>query len=146
MSAVSKETTSPSVEDNWKIFDAHNKLAWDVTNFYARGITFFLAINAAIFGYVLKVEIEPVTKRWICLFGLVTAILFLLCSFAFVFCILGIWRTVQACVLSGDAHAIKRYFIPQNFVRGRLLFAAFAFGSITLIVLIIAGYSMLLLR
>ena len=146
MSDTTNQPTPQPANDSWKVYEAHTKMAWDVTNFYARGITFFLAINAAVFGYVLKVDIEKGMKTMILVFGFVTGILFLLCSVAFVVWTLGIWRTVQDCFLSGDSEAIQKYSVAQNFARGRKLFGFFMFGALTLIVLIIIAYALLIFR
>jgi hypothetical protein len=133
-----------STDQDWKIFEAFTKLIWDVTNFYARGITFFLAINAVVFGYVLKAEIAGITKSMVSIYGLATSALFLLCSIAFFRYVQGISRTVQTCVLSGSPELIKHYGMARNAARGRFLFATFAIGSVTLIVLMIAAYIVLL--
>lgn len=146
-SGAAAPTNQPDLlltDENWKIFDAFTKLAWDVTNFYARGITFFLAINAVVFGYILKVDVSVVIKNTVSIYGMATTALFLLCSIAFFMYVQGITRTLRTCILSGNPDAIKRYGMAQIARRARFLNAAFAIGSITLIVLMLAAYIVLL--
>ena len=131
-------------DENWKIFEAFTKLAWEVTNFYAKGIAFFLAVNAAVFGYILKADLGVGIRNAVSIFGLVTAACFLLCSVAFFLYVFGIMRTIQTSVLSGNVDAVQRYGMPRNLNRTRILVGTFAFGSITLITLMLTGYIVVL--
>ena len=143
--ATAEPRSDPLLTDeNWKIFEAFTKLAWEVINFYAKGITFFLAINAAVIGYILKADIGVGIRKSISIFGLATAACFLLCSVAFFLYVSGIMRTIQISILSGNVDAIQRYGMPRNVTRTRILLGTFAFGSITLVTLILAGYVVLL--
>jgi len=136
------QSTDANIE--WTIFESYTKMAWEVTNFYAKGIAFFLAINAAVFGYVLQTNLPTELQRAILGFAAVVGLLFLLCSIGYFVWAAGVFRTVQSTFLGTDVQLSEKYGVALNFARGRTLFGLFALGALSLNVLVIVAHVLLL--
>lgn len=73
-----KDSRIPTIDAPRILFDSTQKWFWDAGNVLVRGLAFYLALMAAVVGYVLTRSLPPNLLHLVLTLALVTSILFLL--------------------------------------------------------------------
>ena len=81
--------------DTKELIQFYYKLMHDVTDRYFKGYAFFLAINAAVFGYIFSSKVDDAIKNKVLSIGLIICVLFSLATVANSIWTFGIYKTLR---------------------------------------------------
>jgi hypothetical protein len=131
--------------DNKELTDFYYKLMHDMADRYFKGYTFFLVINAALFGYTFSSQVEQSLKSKILIVGLIISTLFLFATIANCIWMFGMYRTLRKLLSKASKESEFEFQIHSDTTKGWWLLQTMAVGATGSVITIIGAYIFLLM-
>lgn len=132
------------MEANEFLYESHFQALWNTINFLGRGMAFFLAINAAVFGYFFTADLEADIANRVLLLGLLTSVLFAICSATCIWWCRQMGASIKRSLQEHAPDEFVTFDVEANFRRGQFLFLTFGVCMLGLVGAIIVAYLYLL--
>lgn len=130
--------------DTKELIQFYYKLMHDVTDRYFKGYAFFLAINAAVFGYLFSSKVDDAIKNNVLVVGLIICILFLLATVANSLWTFGIYKTLRQLLATVTKDHEFESNIYNDTKRGWWLLNVMSIGANCSVVTVTIAYIVLL--
>ena len=131
-----QDDTDTRVEALWH--GTLQKGLWEGAGVLVRGLAFYLAISAALLGYVLTPRLAASTQRVLLLFGMATSILFFLSAIACLSGIMGVVNHLEETITQrGDTPQVVG--IKRGFLRTRVVVYVGGLSMLLMTLMIIGG-------
>lgn len=126
------------------LIDFYYKLMHDITDRYFKGYAFYLAINAAVFGFTFSSSLQEQYKSKVLIVGLIINILFYLVTFVYTIWTFKIYKTLRLFLSKVTNENDFEKTIQKDTKSGHSLLQVLALGANCSVLTIIIAYLSLL--